>query len=98
VVEGDAVVSDQEIVAAEGMVASLSGQPVGIGNIWERAYALPDGTEQRGPTSMLSFPDDTTLIAGRGSELDLASGRWRVVDVSDGGAARGSVTFARVSG
>lgn len=90
--------SDQEIVASEGTVASLRGDPVGIGNIWERAYALPGGTERRGPTSMLSFPDDTTLIAGRGSEFDLASGRWHVVDVSEGGAARGSITFAYVAG
>lgn len=93
-----AIVSDQEIVAAERTVAVLGGHRVGIGNIWERTYALPDGSEQRGPTSMLNLPDDTTLTAGRGTELRLAGARWHVVDVSEGRAARGSVTFARESG
>lgn len=93
-VKGEPAVSDEEIVATEGTVAVLGGHRVGIGNIWERSYALPDGTEQRGPTSMLSFPDDTTLIAGRGSEVDLAGTRWHVVDVSEGSGARGSITFA----
>jgi hypothetical protein len=97
-VRGKAVVSDEEIVATEGSMALLGGHRVGIGNIWERTYALPDGTEQRGPTSMLNLPDDTTLIAGRGTDLDLAGARWHVVDVSEGGAARGSITFAPNSG
>lgn len=90
--------SDREIVATEGTMAVLGGHRVGIGNIWERTYTLPDGTEQRGPTSMLNLPDDTTLIAGRGTGLDLAGARWRVVDVSEGGAGRGSITFAPDSG
>ena len=86
--------SNQEIVAGEGTVALLSGHRVGIGNIWERAYALPDGTEERGLTSLLSFPDDTSLVAGRGTELDLGGARWHVIDVSGGREEPGSITFA----
>jgi hypothetical protein len=85
-------VSD-EVVATEGTVALLGGHPVGIGNISKRTYALPDGAERRGLTSTLSFADDTTLIAGPGSELDLAGARWRVIHVAEGSAGRGSVTF-----
>jgi hypothetical protein len=86
-------VSDEEVVATEGTVALLGGHPVGIGNISERTYALSDGTARCGLTSMLSFTDDTTLIARPGSELDLAGARWRVIHVAEGSAAPGSVTF-----
>jgi hypothetical protein len=89
-------VSADEIVGREGTVVQLGGGRVGVGNIWERPYVLPGGTEQRGLTAMLSFPDDSTLVAGRGSELDLAGQLWQVVDVSDEReGSRGSITFAR---
>jgi len=80
------------IVAAEGTVATVNGARVGIGNIWERPFVLPDGEERVGITAILHFEDDSRITAGPGSELVIGGERWRVVEV-DAGDLRGSVSL-----
>ena len=85
--------SGAEVLASEGTVALLSGVRVGIGNIWERPFELPDGEERVGITAMLHVEDGDRVVAGPGSELLVGGARWRVLDVR-AGHGRGSVTLA----
>ena len=87
--------TEETLVAVEGTVAVLDTARVGIGNIWERRYELPDGTERTGITAMLHLDGDRVLIAGAGSELE--DGAWRVDHVQAGAEAAGEVRFTRVS-
>lgn len=64
----------------ETTVGSLDGVDVGVGNIWEREYTLPDGTSRSGPTAQL-FIESERLIVGKGSAIAVGESRWEVVDV-----------------
>jgi hypothetical protein len=75
------------VVAGEGSVVTLDGIRIGIANIWERDY-VADGEPRHGPTAMLHFPDETTVVAGAGTVI----GSWRVAAVT-AGDPRGSVEF-----
>jgi hypothetical protein len=70
----------------------VSGARVGIGNISERPFVLPDGEERVGITAILHFADDNRITAGAGSELVIGGERWRVVEVHSGDF-RGSVSL-----
>jgi hypothetical protein len=81
------------IVVREGTVVSLAGRRVAIGNIWEGRYEV-GGEARSGVTAMLHFEDDTRLLAGPGTVLDLGAERWRVAAVREG-RPHGEVTFER---
>lgn len=65
---------------------------VGVSNLWERTYALPDGTEKTGLTARLTL-DDGSTVAGEGSVVTVAGKTWRVTRVEKPADGRGSVTF-----
>ena len=64
----------------ETTVGNLGGVDIGVGNIWEREYTLPDGTSRSGPTAQL-FIEEERLIVGKGSVITVDKSRWEVVDV-----------------
>jgi hypothetical protein len=86
---------DREITIQQGGVASLGGIRVGIGNMWERDYPLPDGSTRRGLSVMLFVMNGESLIAGEGSVISVAGLKWRIVTLKQGNPL-GCVRFFRM--
>ncbi len=83
----------------ETTVHWLSGVRVGVGNIWDRDYTLPDGSPRYGPTAevfILLYDQNPAIVVGVGSEIAVGGERWRVVRVEPAqGRELGSITLAR---
>ena len=80
----------------ETTVERLGGVRVGIGNIFEDEYELPDGTTARGPSAHLvelrGQDPNPTHVAGPGSVLAIGDARFEVLEVSPRGGGEGSLT------
>jgi hypothetical protein len=84
-------VTADSVTAREGTVVTLGARRIAIGNIWQRRYEV-GGDERDGITAKLHLDDDTTLVAGAGTVLELDTGRWQVVAVREG-EPHGEVVF-----
>ena len=86
----------------ETTAAWLAGVRVGVGNIWEDDYELPDGASAHGPTVRFVLLEDDSerpqrIVAGPGSVVELGSARWEVLEVVEGeSGSDGSVTVRRL--
>ena len=81
----------------EGTVADLGGRRVGVANVWDRAYPLPDGSQRSGPTAQLMIDDGSDVVVGDGSEVGFGATRWRVDWVRKIGSEPGEVRFTEVA-
>ncbi len=68
----------------ETTVGYLNEAEVGVGNIWEREYSLPDGTVKTGLTAQL-FIGEGWLFVGAGSVFDVEGQKWEVIAVEKQG-------------
>lgn len=84
------------IAVTEGTVADLGGLRVGVANLWDRAYPLPDGSQRTGPTAQLMIDDGSDLVVGNGSEVGFGATRWRVDCVRKTGSEPGEVRFTEI--
>ena len=91
--KGDEVI----VVLEETTMSRLGSVDVGMGNMGQDTFALPDGTEKQGMTASL-FPGDVGfVVVGVGSVLTLDDGgRWGVVDIAKPQGDMGSVTLKLV--
>ncbi|TCO55165.1 hypothetical protein [Actinocrispum wychmicini] len=65
-----------------------------VGNIFVQDYRAAGDDVRHGPAAMLGDGEEK-VVAGAGSRLVLASGRWDVVLVEPSPDNRGRVTFSR---
>jgi hypothetical protein len=85
-----------EIEVGEGEVETIDGVRVGVANLWEREYALADGSTREGPSVMLYLDDGRDFAAGEGTEFDIGNRRWRVTAVVPGDP-RGAIRLGEVT-
>ena len=69
------------ITIKSNTTSSVGTTRVGVGNLWDATYTLPDGTETTGPTARLSSRDGVKERVGAGSVLELGGQRVKVVEV-----------------
>jgi hypothetical protein len=89
-------VTARTIAVTEGTIADLAGLRVGVANVWERAYQLPDGSQRTGPTAQLMIDDGSDLVVGDGSEVGIGATRWQVDWVRKSGSEPGEVRFTQI--
>jgi hypothetical protein len=75
----------------ETTVGYIDDLEVGVGNIWEREYSLPDGSTKTGLTAQL-FMDESWLFVGKGSVVDIKGTKWEVIEVEK----QGKLGFVRL--
>jgi hypothetical protein len=87
------VTVDRELM--ETTVERLGGVRVGIGNIFEDEYELPDGSTARGPSAHLvelrGEDPNPAHVVGAGSVVAIGDARFEVLDVLPHGAGSGSL-------
>ena len=88
--------SEEEIVIEGSTQGHLDGVGVGVGNIWEGEYVLPDGARRSGLSAGLWIGGRSAVRVGPGSVVAIGPGRWEVVLVESDG--RGRVRLRRVAG
>jgi hypothetical protein len=84
----------------ETTVGNLNGVRVGVGNIWERTYTLPDGTVRSGLTAQLFIlvnDQNPGIVVGQGSVVTVGASRWEVIAVTKAGQERGTVTLKELA-
>ena len=87
----------EELVIGESAQGSLGGINVGVGNIWERDYELPDGSERTGLTARLVFgQNEGKAFVGKGSVVRIGTGQYEILSVDKPENNLGSVRFSRV--
>ena len=69
-----------EVVLKETAMVRVGNTRVGCGNLWEREYALPDGSTVTGMSARVQMGQDVFYV-GAGSELVVEGQRWRVVGI-----------------
>jgi hypothetical protein len=69
-----------EVALKETAMVRVGNTRVGCGNLWEREYALPDGSTVTGISARVSY-DNAVYYVGPGSELVIEGQRWRVVGI-----------------
>ena len=69
-----------EVVLKETAMVRVGGSRVGCGNLWEREYALPDGSTTTGMSARVAIGDSVHYI-GAGSELVVDGTRYRVAGI-----------------
>lgn len=79
------------MILRENAQGALSGVSVGVGNLWERDYPLPDGSTRRGLSAQLFVGGERRVIVGAGSELQLGSSVWLVRSVDKPSGEEGQV-------
>jgi len=91
-----------EITIRETTQQEISGHLVGVGNIWERE--LPDDKGVIAPrmSATLAIHDLTKQQTRHeqvfaGSVITLGEDRYHIVNVDEGGGARGAITLRRSS-
>lgn len=85
----------------ETAVGMIGGVRVGVSNIFEDTYTLPDGTEREGLTARLSLlPGGTSdegvgeePRVGEGSILEIGGSRWEVVEIEKRKGELGAITL-----
>lgn len=80
----------------ETTVGELSGRRVGMANVLQDAYVLPDGTSVTGLTCLLSVFDVGKYRVGEGSVVDVGGERWLVVKVTKVPGENGEVVLRRL--
>jgi len=76
----------RNVAITESAVEYVGDVRVGAGSIFEDEYTLPDGSVRRGLTCRLVPEDDETpIVVGEGSEVELGGARWRVTRITDSG-------------
>ena len=81
----------------ETTMGRLGSVDVGMGNMGQGPYTLPDGTERQGMTATLFPGDEGFVVVGTGSVLLLDDGAsWEVVEVVKAEGDLGSVTLKRL--
>lgn len=78
----------------ESTVGDLEGTRVPMANMSQRAYVRADGTTAEGWTCTLVLASGP-VVAGVGSAIDVAGGRWEVTAVAKEPGQPGSVTLRR---
>ena len=86
--------NDMEI--RETTQGRLGGSSVGISNMWERSYTLPDGSETSGLSATLTLAPGVTLVAGLGSVVQIGTGHFEVVAIEKTKGQFGTVHFQMV--
>ena len=81
------------MIIRESTQGSLGDAEVGVSNIWEREYALPDGTTTTGMTARLSLAEGKRLVVGKGSVIEVGGAKFEVVNVVNPEEGLGSVEF-----
>lgn len=84
------------MILKETAVTDLGTDPVGVGNLWERTYVLPDGSSRTGMACQLFPPTGDPLVVGAGSEFAAGGRRWRVERVDKPAVGPGSVAVVAV--
>lgn len=69
-----------ELTLKETAVTRHGDLRIGCGNVWEREYALPDGTLVTGMSARVSVGGEVHYI-GMGSELRLGDETWLVTSI-----------------
>jgi len=87
-----------DMVIQETTQGRLGGSSVGISNMWERPYALPDGSETSGLSATLTLAPGVTLVAGLGSVVQIGTGHFEVVAIEKAKGQLGAVHFQMVQG
>lgn len=87
--QGDGMESIEETTVGE-----LGGRRVGMANVFEDTYTLPDGTTKTGLTCLLSVFDIAKYRVGEGSEITVDGVVWRVVKITKVSGENGEVTLA----
>lgn len=80
----------------ETTVGELSGRRVGMANVFEDTYTLPDGTAKTGLTCLLSVFDVGKVRVGEGSVFEVAGDRWLVVGITKVSGENGEVALRRL--
>ena len=81
------------MIIRESTQGSLGDAEVGVSNIWEREYTLPDGTTVSGMTARLSLGEGQRLVVGKGSVVKVGGATFEVVNVQNPEEGLGSVEF-----
>jgi hypothetical protein len=80
----------------ETTVGNLDGTRVGVSNIWERQYNLPDGISRLGMTAILSPFNDKDVVVGQGSIVTIGQTQWEVITVEKTQGKRGEVRLKKL--
>ena len=73
----------------------LAGVRVGCGNLWERTFELPDGSETEVLSARLAF-GDIALDVYVGSRFRVNNETFRVASIDEDAGRRGAVTIESV--
>ena len=92
IAEKTPVVTESGTRIQETTEGELGGVNVGVSNIWERDYTLPDGSSRSGLTATLSFGSGST-VAGKGSRVKIGTGTFEVVEITKASGQNGEVRF-----
>ncbi len=90
-----------EVRIMETTVGQVGGVSVGVSNIFEDTYTLPDGSEREGLTARLSLFDGGSseqglhdeLRVGEGNVVEIGGSRWEVVAVEKPEGELGAITL-----
>ena len=91
--EPAAAAKEESMIIRESTQGSLGDAEVGVSNIWEREYNLPDGTTKRGLTARLSLAEGERLVVGEGSVIEVGGKQYQVVKVENPEEGLGAVEF-----
>jgi hypothetical protein len=94
-------VSDDELTIRETTQPAIGNRLVGVANIWERD--LPDDAGAVGSrlSASVTIVDPATgdmqqRMVVVGNTLDLGDGRYRIVNIDEGGGDLGAITLRRI--
>ncbi len=86
----------------ETTVERLGGVRVGIGNVYDDEYELPDRTTAHGPCAHLvelrGQDPNPAHVVGRGSVFAVGDARFEVLEVVPRGGGEGSLTVRELAG
>lgn len=80
----------------ETTVRSINGVSVAAGNIGLNDFELPDGTLKEGMAAVLFFPDDSEVVVGAGSVVEIGGAKWEVTHVHKQRGELGTVTLKQL--
>ncbi len=100
--EDDEAPRADDVRIMETTVGQIGGVSVGVSNIFEDTYTLPDGTERDGLTARLSLfvagasegGVDEEHRVGEGNVVEIGGSRWEVVAIEKPEGELGAITLA----
>ena len=92
-VETPSAGKETTMIIRESTQGSLGDAEVGVSNIWEREYNLPDGSTVRGLTARLSLDEGLRLVVGKGSVIEVGGAKYEIISVVNPEEGLGSVEF-----